>query len=259
MAQLDVLDTAGSQFRVGYDAAHYAELSVSSGGALTITPTGGDTSVTGDLRAPTGRAEVGMAGAAFSGTNSQLQAGTAGVNTTVNALALVNTNQSITTTGEGVVMDFQTVRAGAARHLLARIASGRDGVYDTSTTRSGNLQFVTCQAGAGVEVMRMDGTGRVLVGTTVATGAVQGEVVLANAKALRSVVAAGTSTVALVFLDASNRLSLNANSAALAITNPSTATTVGAAGAAGALPSAPTGYLVVSIAGTNRKIPYYAS
>lgn len=38
-----------------------------------------------------------------------------------------------------------------------------------------------------------------------------------------------------------------------------TATTVGAAGGASALPATPTGYLIVNIAGTNFKIPYYAS
>ncbi len=36
-----------------------------------------------------------------------------------------------------------------------------------------------------------------------------------------------------------------------------TATTVGAAGAASALPSAPVGYLVVNVAGTNYKLPYF--
>ena len=38
-----------------------------------------------------------------------------------------------------------------------------------------------------------------------------------------------------------------------------TATTVGAAGAASALPANPTGYLIVNIAGTAYKIPYYAN
>ena len=36
-----------------------------------------------------------------------------------------------------------------------------------------------------------------------------------------------------------------------------TATTVGAAGAASALPANPVGYLIVNIAGTDRKVPYY--
>jgi hypothetical protein len=38
-----------------------------------------------------------------------------------------------------------------------------------------------------------------------------------------------------------------------------TATTVGAPGGASALPATPTGYLIVNIAGTNFKIPYYAN
>lgn len=38
-----------------------------------------------------------------------------------------------------------------------------------------------------------------------------------------------------------------------------TASTVGAAGAASALPATPSGYIIVNIAGTNFKIPYYAN
>ena len=38
-----------------------------------------------------------------------------------------------------------------------------------------------------------------------------------------------------------------------------TATTVGAAGAASALPANPTGYIVINVAGTARKIPFYAN
>jgi len=37
----------------------------------------------------------------------------------------------------------------------------------------------------------------------------------------------------------------------------STSATVGAAGAASALPANPVGYLIINVAGTNRKIPYY--
>jgi hypothetical protein len=36
-----------------------------------------------------------------------------------------------------------------------------------------------------------------------------------------------------------------------------TATTVGAAGGASALPATPVGYLIINVAGTNQKIPYY--
>jgi hypothetical protein len=41
------------------------------------------------------------------------------------------------------------------------------------------------------------------------------------------------------------------------VSSATTATTVGAAGGASALPATPVGYLVVSINGTARKIPYY--
>ena len=39
----------------------------------------------------------------------------------------------------------------------------------------------------------------------------------------------------------------------------STAATVGAAGGASALPATPTGYIIVNVAGTNMKVPYYAN
>lgn len=38
-----------------------------------------------------------------------------------------------------------------------------------------------------------------------------------------------------------------------------TATTVGAAGSASALPANPTGYLVITIEGTDVKVPYYTA
>lgn len=41
--------------------------------------------------------------------------------------------------------------------------------------------------------------------------------------------------------------------------NTNTASTVGAAGGASALPATPTGYVVININGTDRKIPYYAT
>lgn len=40
--------------------------------------------------------------------------------------------------------------------------------------------------------------------------------------------------------------------------NTDSGTTVGAAGGATALPATPTGYITVSINGTDRKIPFYA-
>ena len=38
-----------------------------------------------------------------------------------------------------------------------------------------------------------------------------------------------------------------------------TSATVGAAGAASPLPALPTGYIIVNVAGTNMKVPYYAN
>lgn len=53
-------------------------------------------------------------------------------------------------------------------------------------------------------IMVFGSLGQVLVGTTVTTGAAAGEVVLANAKALRGVNAAGADTYPLIVLNASN-------------------------------------------------------
>lgn len=69
-----------------------------------------------------------------------------------------------------------------------------------------------------------------------------------NAAVLR--IAAGSTTV-----KTTSALEIGTD---LSLVAPTTATTVGAAGAASALPATPVGYLVVNIAGTNRKIPYYA-
>lgn len=55
-----------------------------------------------------------------------------------------------------------------------------------------------------------------------------------------------------------NRFQIDAGTGMIRISNHS-ATTVGAAGAANALPANPTGYLIVNIGGTDRKIPFYAT
>lgn len=59
--------------------------------------------------------------------------------------------------------------------------------------------------------------GKLLIGTTLATGAGVGEVILANAKAIRGVTAAGTLTTPLVSLNTSNHAQLGSNSVAVAV------------------------------------------
>lgn len=65
------------------------------------------------------------------------------------------------------------------------------------------------------------------------------------------------------YLDATGRLMLTGAAPTVAAgqigIGATTASTVGAAGGASALPATPTGYLIVNIAGTNFKIPYYAN
>lgn len=50
MAKFDVLDTGGSQLRVGYNGSNYVEVSVDSGGDATVTPSGGDLTLAGTLK-----------------------------------------------------------------------------------------------------------------------------------------------------------------------------------------------------------------
>lgn len=78
------------QLRLDYDATNYVSNTVSSGGDLTVAPSGGDMSVTGNLAANSGDLQVGTAGKSMqikTGTNAcagvaTLVAGTATVSTT---------------------------------------------------------------------------------------------------------------------------------------------------------------------------------
>lgn len=86
-------------------------------------------------------------------------------------------------------------------------------------------------------------TGTVAGSAVAATGAVSGA----------SVAATGALS------GASLTVSGNASAGNLLLTGATTSSTVGAAGAADALPANPTGYVSISINGTTRKIPYYAT
>lgn len=59
-------NTAGAQYRARYDATNYADFTVSSGGDLTIAPSGLDTTISGNLSVSSGAA----VGGTFSATGA---------------------------------------------------------------------------------------------------------------------------------------------------------------------------------------------
>ena len=75
------------------------------------------------------------------------------------------------------------------------------------------------------------------------------------------VIAQGSSLVATNYfkITTGGIVNIGSGSGTKHVLNTLTATTVGAAGAASALPANPTGYVVININGTDRKIPYYAT
>jgi hypothetical protein len=120
---------------------------------------------------------------------------------------------------------------------------GRNANFSSSTQRAG-----TTIIGANA---RADGANAVAIGLSTSAGAA-GAVAIGRSSAG---VSASTSTADDIALGvAAHRVTI-AGTLNFAGT---TATTVGAAGAASALPATPTGYVVVMIAGTQHKMPYYA-
>jgi hypothetical protein len=73
----------------------------------------------------------------------------------------------------------------------------------------------------------------------------------------------GSGSTEVSYMDATGRLMLTGAAPTVAASQvgfgATTATTVGAAGGASALPATPTGYLIINVAGTQFKLPYYAN
>jgi hypothetical protein len=112
---------------------------------------------------------------------------------------------------------------------------------------------------AGTNNVRIaSGGGIIFLGaSTVTSGAAAGDAILGNNKWLRASNAAAGAALGMVSIDASNRLVLDSNSAALTVANATTQSTIGANGAASALTANPVGYIKVNIGGSDRIIPYY--
>lgn len=135
------------------------------------------------------------------------------------------------------------------------ITDGSGGISIAGTHASAALRFYS---GGTTERMRISSGGIVLINTTVTTSAAAGDMTLANGNWLRGVNAAGTDTKPIIRFSSANAVEIDLSSNNLVLTNAVTATTA-TTGASGAPPAQVVGYLQVSIAGTTRKIPYYAN
>ncbi len=116
----------------------------------------------------------------------------------------------------------------------------------------------------GVERGRFSGGGILLVGAAIATNAAAGEVVLANAKSLRGVNAAGTDTKTLIELNATDQVVISSGGQdikwgkATVALGGGAAPTVGTIGGSGPAAAAQTSWLrVIDSGGTARFIPLW--
>lgn len=171
-----------------------------------------------------------------------------------------NTNFAITELGQVLVGNLVTSTMGNGEVSLGNSkyyrASNAAGTASTTLIGLSNTDVVFVANGTN-NVALAAGGGAALVGTTFATGAASGDFIIKNNAKYRAVNQGGTNTLALVSLDTTNRLNLDANSAALLVANAVTQTTIGANGAASALTANPVGYIKVNIGGSDRIIPYY--
>ena len=136
------------------------------------------------------------------------------------------------------------------------VVTGGETISGGSTIATGNLTVSAGSVSAGTTVTA--GT-TVIAGTTVTAGtgvtATTGGVTAAagDITATTGNITSTAGTVTGVNLTSTGTTTLGAVNFA----TTTTATTIGAAGGASALPATPKGYLIISVAGTNYKIPYY--
>ena len=176
--------TSGAQLRLAYDSSNYTNLTTGSGGDLTIAPTGGDTAITGTL--------------SVSSTIAVTGASTLTGNVLVGGAS-----------GGTVELAIRGVAGSGIPSLKFEAEDGSDRFALAATTLSGTTtNDVLALSTLGTERLRVTGGGIVAVGTTVTTSASAGEVVLANAKAVRGVNAAGSGTATLIKYNSSDYVSL---------------------------------------------------
>lgn len=146
---------------------------------------------------------------------------------------------------------------------IAQIAFNAGGVakwtegyrVDQGTIATGGYAF-RYKGSGGADSVAISHDGKLQLGFLTGLGD-PAEIMMLNAKNIYGLNQAGTDIIPMIQVDASDRISLNANSLALTIRNAATQATIGANGAASALTANPVGYLVVNVGGSNRVVPYY--
>lgn len=150
-AQL-VSEATTEQLRLNYNASNYASFTVSSGGDLTIAPSGGDTSITGNLG-------VGIAAppVRLSVVNNSAGALVAG-------LLLSNPNSVSVNTGIGLYFDPNGASGSSASTTRAASIVSRQ----TTSGNYADFGFFTVNNGTPEEHLTIGATGNLLLGGTTA-------------------------------------------------------------------------------------------
>lgn len=182
-AKIHALATA-EQLRLGYNASNYASFTISSGGDLTIAPSGGDTSVTGTLAA-SGRATF---GGALSHSTGLKAVGDLTTGTTQYGVLMDNTLSGTTLTSgvasAGTVKAATTVTAWRAFEVVNPTDGGSGaaittlyGLYVNNLTRGSTNYAISTGTGIvnfGDVVQIASGAIGLKVGGTVARGTTAG-------------------------------------------------------------------------------------
>jgi hypothetical protein len=153
------------------------------------------------------------------------------------------------------IVDITLQDIGSDKWKVEKDASNLFRIRDTAASDNTRLSFTT----GGVTNFSAGGTAAVALQQN--TNAGTGGVTFGSGGAAPTVVGSVDSAGKATF---NGGLVINNIAAPTAAANQvafgsTTASTVGAAGGASALPATPTGYIIVNIAGTNFKIPYYAN
>ena len=230
---------------------------------LTSTPSAGIVSVDPGAISATANTNVGRV---FVGGTSALTI-PAGTTAIVAGLWIAEPNLTATGTITRATTAYiaGAPTEGGTQNLAAWVDAGNvrlDGnlLFDASASPEisvGSTALLFTTSSGGTERMRLTNGGILALGTTVVTSAAAGDLVLPNVTGIRSVNAAGNDTLRILYMDSSNRTTLDAQSAVLSFGSNLSQTTIGANGAASALTANPVGYLRVFLAGSERIIPYY--
>lgn len=203
---------------------------------------------------------IGIGNGAPAGNRVYVQSDTA--DTTTNVLTLVNSSAAI-------VAQFRSdafIRFGAATPAVRlHVGAGGTGTVteqiriDAGSGSGGDARLEFARNGLVTGYV-----GRAGAANSIITGAAENDLCIRNSQAIGfSTDGGATMHARLDNLGAffATRLVATAGAAAVAAGQiaygGTTATTVGAAGGASALPATPVGYIVINVAGTNMKVPYY--